>query len=61
MKVHENICREGVLIVLYMKRDYTLTCYEDLRGISVLKVGDVIKPSWRDKSKKKTSETDIDQ
>lgn len=52
MKVHENICREGVLIVLYMKRDYTLTCYEDLRGISVLKVGDVIKPSWKDKSKK---------
>jgi len=45
LKAHENICREDVLIVGYMKKDYTLTCCEDLRGISVLKVGDVIKPS----------------
>ena len=52
LKAHDNICREDVLIVGYMKKDYTLTCCEDLRGISVLKVGDVIKPSWRDNSKK---------
>ena len=52
MKAHENICREDVLIVGCTKKDYTLMCCEDMRGISVLKVGDVIKPSWRDNSKK---------
>lgn len=51
LKAHENICREDVLIVGYTKKDYTLMCCEDSRGISVLKVGDVIKPNWRDNSK----------
>lgn len=49
LKAHENICREDVLIVGCTKKDYTLMCCEDMRGISVLKVGDVIKPNWRDK------------